>query len=162
MEENMDAGQVSSETTRFDAKLLNQDLTVAAQKNHTLTITNEFIGTRLTDDSYVFFTPATTTNYVTMPLLVTNSLRGKLPTSAIKTIEIKDKYGIIGRNFNNNFRASDEFQPISLFIDNAGNKVTEAHRANTGNFVDTIYNGGASNNTYIGLTAPITCRNSYL
>ena len=152
---NMDAGQVSSETTRFDAKLLNQDLTVAAQKNHTLTITNEFIGTRLTDDSYVFFTPATTTNYVTMPLLVTNSLRGKLPTSAIKTIEIKDKYGIIGRNFNNNFRASDEFQPISLFIDNAGNKVTEAHRANTGNFVDTIYNGGASNNTYIGLTAQL-------
>ena len=152
---NMDAGQVTSETTRFDAKLLNQDLTVAAQKNHTLTITNEFIGTRLTDDSYVFFTPATTTNYVTMPLLVTNSLRGKLPTSAIKTIEIKDKYGIIGRNFNNNFRASDEFQPISLFIDNAGNKVTEAHRANTGNFVDTIYNGGASNNTYIGLTAQL-------
>ena len=39
---NMDAGQVPSETTRFDAKLLNQDLTVAAQKNHTLTITNEF------------------------------------------------------------------------------------------------------------------------
>ena len=152
---NMDAGQVSSETTRFDAKLLNQDLTVAAQKNHTLTITNEFIGTRLTDDSYVFFTPTTTTNYVTMPLLVTNSLRGKLPTSAIKTIEIKDKYGIIGRNFNNNFRASDEFQPISLFIDNAGNKVTEAHRANTGNFVDTVYNGGASNNTYIGLTAQL-------
>ena len=152
---NMDAGQVSSETTRFDAKLLNQDLTVAAQKNHTLTITNEFIGTRLIDDSYVFFTPTTTTNYVTMPLLVTNSLRGKLPTSAIKTIEIKDKYGIIGRNFNNNFRASDEFQPISLFIDNAGNKVTEAHRANTGNFVDTVYNGGASNNTYIGLTAQL-------
>ena len=152
---NMDAGQVTSETTRFDAKLLNQDLTVAAQKNHTLTITNEFIGTRLTDDSYVFFTPATTTNYVTMPLLVTNSLRGKLPTSAIKTIEIKDKYGIIGRNFNNNFRASDEFQPISLFVDNAGTKVTEAHRANTGNFVDTVYNGGASNNTYIGLTAQL-------
>ena len=152
---NMDAGQVSSETTRFDAKLLNQDLTVAAQKNHTLTITNEFIGTRLTDDSYVFFTPATTTNYVTMPLLVTNSLRGKLPTSAIKTIEIKDKYGIIGRNFNANFKASDEYQPISLFIDNAGNKVTEAHRANTGNFVDTVYNGGASNNTYIGLTAQL-------
>ena len=152
---NMDAGQVTSETTRFDAKLLNQDLTVAAQKNHTLTITNEFIGTRLTDDSYVFFTPATTTNYVTMPLLVTNSLRGKLPTSAIKTIEIKDKYGIIGRNFNNNFRASDEFQPISLFIDNAGNKVTEAHRVNTGNFIDTVYNGGASNNTYIGLTAQL-------
>ena len=152
---NMDAGQVSSETTRFNAKLLNQDLSVAAQKNHTLTITNEFIGTRLTDDSYVFFTPTTTTNYVTMPLLVTNSLRGKLPTSAIKTIEIKDKYGIIGRNFNNNFRASDEFQPISLFIDNAGNKVTEAHRANTGNFVDTVYNGGASNNTYIGLTAQL-------
>ena len=152
---NMDAGQVSSETTRFDAKLLNQDLTVAAQKNHTLTITNEFIGTRLTDDSYVFFTPTTTTNYVTMPLLVTNSLRGKLPTSAISKIEIKDKYGIIGRNFNNNFRASDEFQPISLFIDNAGNKVTEAHRANTGNFVDTVYNGGASNNTYIGLTAQL-------
>ena len=152
---NMDAGQVTSETTRFDAKLLNQDLTVAAQKNHTLTITNEFIGTRLTDDSYVFFTPTTTTNYVTMPLLVTNSLRGKLPTSAIKTIEIKDKYGIIGRNFNNNFRASDEFQPISLFIDNAGNKVTEAHRANTGNFVDTVYNGGASNNTYVGLTAQL-------
>ena len=152
---NMDAGQVTSETTRFDAKLLNQDLTVAAQKNHTLTITNEFIGTRLTDDSYVFFTPATTTNYVTMPLLVTNSLRGKLPTSAIKTIEIKDKYGIIGRNFNANFKASDEFQPISLFIDNAGNKVTEAHRANTGNFVDTVYNGGASNNTYIGLTAQL-------
>ena len=152
---NMDAGQVTSETTRFDAKLLNQDLTVAAQKNHTLTITNEFVGTRLTDDSYVFFTPATTTNYVTMPLLVTNSLRGKLPTSAIKTIEIKDKYGIIGRNFNNNFRASDEFQPISLFIDNAGTKVTEAHRANTGNFVDTVYNGGASNNTYIGLTAQL-------
>ena len=152
---NMDAGQVTSETTRFDAKLLNQDLTVAAQKNHTLTITNEFIGTRLTDDSYVFFTPTTTTNYVTMPLLVTNSLRGKLPTSAIKTIEIKDKYGIIGRNFNNNFRASDEFQPISLFIDNAGNKVTEAHRANTGNFVDTVYNSGASNNTYIGLTAQL-------
>ena len=152
---NMDAGQVSSETTRFDAKLLNQDLTVAAQKNHTLTITNEFIGTRLTDDSYVFFTPATTTNYVTMPLLVTNSLRGKLPTSAIKTIEIKDKYGVIGRNFNNNFRASDEFQPISLFVDNAGTKVTEAHRANTGNFVDTVYNGGASNNTYIGLTAQL-------
>ena len=152
---NMDAGQVTSETTRFDAKLLNQDLTVAAQKNHTLTITNEFIGTRLTDDSYVFFTPATTTNYVTMPLLVTNSLRGKLPTSAIKTIEIKDKYGIIGRNFNANFKASDEFQPIRLFIDNAGNKVTEAHRANTGNFVDTVYNGGASNNTYIGLTAQL-------
>ena len=152
---NMDAGQVSSETTRFDAKLLNQDLTVAAQKNHTLTITNEFIGTRLTDDSYVFFTPTTTINYVTMPLLVTNSLRGKLPTSAISKIEIKDKYGIIGRNFNNNFRASDEFQPISLFIDNAGNKVTEAHRANTGNFVDTVYNGGASNNTYIGLTAQL-------
>ena len=152
---NMDAGQVTSETTRFDAKLLNQDLTVAAQKNHTLTITNEFIGTRLTDDSYVFFTPATTTNYVTMPLLVTNSLRGKLPTSAIKTIEIKDKYGIIGRNFNANFKASDEYQPISLFIDNAGNKVTEAHRANTGNFVDTVYNGGASNNTYIGLTAQL-------
>ena len=152
---NMDAGQVSSETTRFDAKLLNQDLSVAAQKNHTLTITNEFIGTRLADDSYVFFTPTTTTNYVTMPLLVTNSLRGKLPTSAIKTIEIKDKYGIIGRNFNNNFRASDEFQPISLFIDNAGNKVTEAHRANTGNFVDTVYNGGASNNTYVGLTAQL-------
>ena len=152
---NMDAGQATSETTRFDAKLLNQDLTVAAQKNHTLTITNEFIGTRLTDDSYVFFTPTTTTNYVTMPLLVTNSLRGKLPTSAIKTIEIKDKYGIIGRNFNNNFRASDEFQPISLFIDNAGTKVTDAHRANTGNFVDTIYNGGASNNTYIGLTAQL-------
>ena len=152
---NMDAGQVSSETTRFDAKLLNQDLTVAAQKNHTLTITNEFIGTRLTDDSYVFFTPTTTTNYVTMPLLVTNSLRGKLSTSAIKTIEIKDKYGIIGRNFNNNFKASDEFQPISLFIDNAGNKVTEAHRANTGNFVDTVYNGGASNNTYVGLTAQL-------
>ena len=152
---NMDAGQVTSETTRFDAKLLNQDLTVAAQKNHTLTITNEFIGTRLTDDSYVFFTPTTTTNYVTMPLLVTNSLRGKLPTSAISKIEIKDKYGIIGRNFNNNFRASDEFQPISLFIDNAGNKVTEAHRANTGNFVDTVYNGGASNNTYIGLTAQL-------
>ena len=152
---NMDAGQVTSETTRFDAKLLNQDLTVAAQKNHTLTITNEFIGTRLTDDSYVFFTPTTTTNYVTMPLLVTNSLRGKLPTSAIKTIEIKDKYGIIGRNFNNNFRASDEFQPISLFIDNAGTKVTDAHRANTGNFVDTVYNGGASNNTYIGLTAQL-------
>ena len=152
---NMDAGQVPSETTRFDAKLLNQDLTVAAQKNHTLTITNEFIGTRLADDSYVFFTPTTTTNYVTMPLLVTNSLRGKLPASAIKTIEIKDKYGIIGRNFNNNFRASDEFQPISLFIDNAGNKVTEAHRANTGNFVDTVYNGGASNNTYIGLTAQL-------
>ena len=152
---NMDAGQVTSETTRFDAKLLNQDLTVAAQKNHTLTITNEFIGTRLTDDSYVFFTPATTTNYVTMPLLVTNSLRGKLPTSAISKIEIKDKYGIIGRNFNNNFRASDEFQPISLFIDNAGNKVTEAHRANTGNFVDTVYNGGASNNTYVGLTAQL-------
>ena len=152
---NMDAGQVSSEATRFDAKLLNQDLTVAAQKNHTLTITNEFIGTRLTDDSYVFFTPTTTTNYVTMPLLVTNSLRGKLPTSAISKIEIKDKYGIIGRNFNNNFRASDEFQPISLFIDNAGNKVTEAHRANTGNFVDTVYNGGASNNTYIGLTAQL-------
>ena len=152
---NMDAGQVPSETTRFDAKLLNHDLSVAAQKNHTLTITNEFIGTRLTDDSYVFFTPTTTTNYVTMPLLVTNSLRGKLPTSAIKTIEIKDKYGIIGRNFNNNFRASDEFQPISLFVDNAGNKVTEAHRANTGNFVDTIYNGGASNNTYIGLTAQL-------
>ena len=152
---NMDAGQVSSETTRFDAKLINQDLTVAAQKNHTLTITNEFIGTRLTDDSYVFFTPTTTTNYVTMPLLVTNSLRGKLPTSAIKTIEIKDKYGIIGRTFNANFRASDEFQPISLFIDNAGNKVTEAHRANTGNFVDTVYNGGASNNTYIGLTAQL-------
>ena len=152
---NMDAGQVSSETTRFDAKLLNQDLTVAAQKNHTLTITNEFIGTRLTDDSYVFFTPTTTTNYVTMPLLVTNSLRGKLPTSAISKIEIKDKYGIIGRNFNNNFRASDEFQPISLFIDNAGTKVTDAHRANTGNFVDTVYNGGASNNTYIGLTAQL-------
>ena len=152
---NMDAGQVTSETTRFDAKLLNQDLTVAAQKNHTLTITNEFIGTRLTDDSYVFFTPTTTTNYVTMPLLVTNSLRGKLPTSAISKIEIKDKYGIIGRNFNNNFRASDEFQPISLFIDNAGNKVTEAHRANTGNFVDTVYNGGASNNTYVGLTAQL-------
>ena len=152
---NMDAGQVSSETTRFDAKLLNQDLTVAAQKNHTLTITNEFIGTRLTDDSYVFFTPTTTTNYVTMSLLVTNSLRGKLPTSAIKTIEIKDKYGIIGRNFDKNFRAADEFQPISLFIDNAGNKVTEAHRANTGNFVDTVYNGGASNNTYIGLTAQL-------
>ena len=152
---NMDAGQVTSETTRFDAKLLNQDLTVAAQKNHTLTITNEFVGTRLTDDSYVFFTPATTTNYVTMPLLVTNSLRGKLPTSAIKTIEIKDKYGIIGRNFNANFKASDEYQPISLFIDNAGNKVTEAHRANTGNFVDTVYNGGASNNTYIGLTAQL-------
>lgn len=152
---NMDAGQVASETTRFDAKLLNQDLSVAAQKNHTLTITNEFIGTRLTDDSYVFFTPTTTTNYVTMPLLVTNSLRGKLPTSAIKTIEIKDKYGIIGRNFNNNFRASDEFQPISLFVDNAGTKVTEAHRANTGNFVDTVYNGGASNNTYIGLTAQL-------
>ena len=152
---NMDAGQVTSETTRFDAKLLNQDLTVAAQKNHTLTITNEFIGTRLTDDSYVFFTPTTTTNYVTMPLLVTNSLRGKLPTSAIKTIEIKDKYGIIGRNFNNNFKASGEYQPISLFIDNAGNKVTEAHRANTGNFVDTVYNGGASNNTYIGLTAQL-------
>ena len=152
---NMDAGQVTSETTRFDAKLLNQDLTVAAQKNHTLTITNEFIGTRLTDDSYVFFTPATTTNYVTMPLLVTNSLRGKLPTSAIKTIEIKDKYGIIGRNFNANFRAADEFQPISLFIDNAGTKVTDAHRANTGNFVDTVYNGGASNNTYIGLTAQL-------
>ena len=152
---NMDAGQVSSETTRFDAKLLNQDLTVAAQKNHTLTITNEFIGTRLTDDSYVFFTPTTTTNYVTMPLLVTNSLRGKLPTSAIKTIEIKDKYGIIGRNFNANFKASDEYQPISLFIDNAGTKVTEAHRANTGNFVDTVYNGGASNNTYIGLTAQL-------
>ena len=152
---NMDAGQVTSETTRFDAKLLNQDLTVAAQKNHTLTITNEFIGTRLTDDSYVFFTPATTTNYVTMPLLVTNSLRGKLPTSAIKTIEIKDKYGIIGRNFNANFKASNEYQPISLFIDNAGNKVTEAHRANTGNFVDTVYNGGASNNTYIGLTAQL-------
>ena len=152
---NMDAGQVTSETTRFDAKLLNQDLTVAAQKNHTLTITNEFIGTRLTDDSYVFFTPTTTTNYVTMPLLVTNSLRGKLPTSAIKTIEIKDKYGIIGRNFNANFKASDEYQPISLFIDNAGNKVTEAHRANTGNFVDTVYNGGASNNTYIGLTAQL-------
>ena len=152
---NMDAGQVTSETTRFDAKLLNQDLTVAAQKNHTLTITNEFIGTRLTDDSYVFFTPATTTNYVTMPLLVTNSLRGKLPTSAIKTIEIKDKYGIIGRNFNANFKASDEFQPISLFVDNAGTKVTEAHRANTGNFVDTVYNGGASNNTYIGLTAQL-------
>ena len=152
---NMDAGQVTSETTRFDAKLLNQDLTVAAQKNHTLTITNEFIGTRLTDDSYVFFTPTTTTNYVTMPLLVTNSLRGKLPTSAIKTIEIKDKYGIIGRTFDKNFRAADEFQPISLFIDNAGNKVTEAHRANTGNFVDTVYNGGASNNTYIGLTAQL-------
>ena len=152
---NMDAGQVTSETTRFDAKLLNQDLTVAAQKNHTLTITNEFIGTRLTDDSYVFFTPTTTTNYVTMPLLVTNSLRGKLPTSAISKIEIKDKYGIIGRNFNANFRAADEFQPISLFIDNAGNKVTEAHRANTGNFVDTVYNGGASNNTYIGLTAQL-------
>ena len=152
---NMDAGQVTSETTRFDAKLLNQDLTVAAQKNHTLTITNEFIGTRLTDDSYVFFTPTTTTNYVTMPLLVTNSLRGKLPTSAISKIEIKDKYGIIGRNFNNNFRASDEFQPISLFIDNAGTKVTDAHRANTGNFVDTVYNGGASNNTYIGLTAQL-------
>ena len=152
---NMDAGQVSSETTRFDAKLINQDLTVAAQKNHTLTITNEFIGTRLTDDSYVFFTPTTTTNYVTMPLLVTNSLRGKLPTSAIKTIEIKDKYGIIGRTFDKNFRAADEFQPISLFIDNAGNKVTEAHRANTGNFVDTVYNGGASNNTYIGLTAQL-------
>ena len=152
---NMDAGQVTSETTRFDAKLLNQDLTVAAQKNHTLTITNEFVGTRLTDDSYVFFTPTTTTNYVTMPLLVTNSLRGKLPTSAIKTIEIKDKYGIIGRNFNANFKASDEYQPISLFIDNAGNKVTEAHRANTGNFVDTVYNGGASNNTYIGLTAQL-------
>ena len=152
---NMDAGQVTSETTRFDAKLLNQDLTVAAQKNHTLTITNEFIGTRLTDDSYVFFTPTTTTNYVTMPLLVTNSLRGKLPTSAIKTIEIKDKYGIIGRNFNANFKASDEYQPISLFTDNAGTKVTEAHRANTGNFVDTVYNGGASNNTYIGLTAQL-------
>ena len=152
---NMDAGQVTSETTRFDAKLLNQDLTVAAQKNHTLTITNEFIGTRLTDDSYVFFTPTTTTNYVTMPLLVTNSLRGKLPTSAISKIEIKDKYGIIGRNFNANFKASDEFQPISLFIDNAGNKVTEAHRANTGNFVDTVYNGGASNNTYVGLTAQL-------
>ena len=152
---NMDAGQVTSETTRFDAKLLNQDLTVAAQKNHTLTITNEFVGTRLTDDSYVFFTPTTTTNYVTMPLLVTNSLRGKLPTSAISKIEIKDKYGIIGRNFNNNFRASDEFQPISLFIDNAGTKVTDAHRANTGNFVDTVYNGGASNNTYIGLTAQL-------
>ena len=152
---NMDAGQVTSETTRFDAKLLNQDLTVAAQKNHTLTITNEFIGTRLTDDSYVFFTPTTTTNYVTIPLLVTNSLRGKLPTSAISKIEIKDKYGIIGRNFNNNFRASDEFQPISLFIDNAGTKVTEAHRANTGNFVDTVYNGGASNNTYVGLTAQL-------
>ena len=152
---NMDAGQVTSETTRFDAKLLNQDLSVAAQKNHTLTITNEFIGTRLTDDSYVFFTPTTTTNYVTMPLLVTNSLRGKLPTSAIKTIEIKDKYGIIGRNFNANFKASDEYQPISLFIDNAGNKVTDAHRANTGNFVDTVYNGGASNNTYIGLTTQL-------
>ena len=152
---NMDTGQVTSETTRFNAKLLNQDLTVAAQKNHTLTITNEFIGTRLTNDSYVFFTPTTTTNYVTMPLLVTNSLRGKLPTSAIKTIEIKDKYGIIGRNFNANFKASDEYQPISLFIDNAGNKVTEAHRANTGNFVDTVYNGDASNNTYIGLTAQL-------
>ena len=152
---NMDAGQVTSETTRFDAKLLNQDLTVAAQKNHTLTITNEFIGTRLTDDSYVFFTPTTTTNYVTMPLLVTNSLRGKLPTSAISKIEIKDKYGIIGRNFNANFRAADEFQPISLFIDNAGTKVTDAHRANTGNFVDTVYNGGASNNTYVGLTAQL-------
>ena len=152
---NMDASQVSSETTRFDAKLLNQDLTVAAQKNHTLTITNEFIGTRLADDSYVFFTPTTTTNYVTMPLLVTNSLRGKLPTSAISKIEIKDKYGIIGRNFNNNFRAADEYQPISLFVDNAGTKVTEAHRANTGNFVDTVYNGGASNNTYVGLTAQL-------
>ena len=152
---NMDANQVTEETTRFDAKLLNQDLTVAAQKNNKLTITNEFIGTHLADDSYVFFTPSTTTNYVTMPLLVTNSLRGKLPTSAISKIEIKDKYGIIGRNFNNNFRASDEFQPISLFIDNAGNKVAEAHRANTGNFVDTVYNGGASNNTYIGLTAQL-------
>ena len=152
---NMDANQVTEETTRFDAKLLNQDLTVAAQKNHKLTITNEFIGTRLADDSYVFFTPSTTTNYVTMPLLVTNSLRGKLPTSAISKIEIKDKYGIIGRNFNNNFRASDEFQAISLFVDNAGNQVTEAHRANTGNFVDTVYNGGASNNTYIGLTAQL-------
>ena len=151
----MDAGQVSSETTRFDAKLLNQDLSVAAQKNHTLTITNEFIGTRLADDSYVFFTPTTTTNYVTMPLLVTNSLRGKLPTSAISKIEIKDKYGIIGRTFDKNFRASDEFQPISLFIDNAGNKVTEAHRADTGNFVDTVYNGGPSNNTYVGLTAQL-------
>ena len=151
----MDLGQVSSETTRFDAKLLNQDLSVAAQKNHTLTITNEFIGTRLADDSYVFFTPTTTTNYVTMPLLVTNSLRGKLPTSAISKIEIKDKYGIIGRSFDKNFRASDEFQPISLFIDNAGNKVTEAHRANTGNFVDTVYNGGPSNNTYVGLTAQL-------
>ena len=151
----MDLGQVSSETTRFDAKLLNQDLSVAAQKNHTLTITNEFIGTRLADDSYVFFTPTTTTNYVTMPLLVTNSLRGKLPTSAISKIEIKDKYGIIGRNFNNNFRASDEFQAISLFVDNAGNQVTEAHRANVGNFVDTVYNGGPSNNTYIGLTAQL-------
>ena len=151
----MDAGQVTSETTRFDAKLLNQDLTVAAQKNHTLTITNEFIGTRLADDSYVFFTPTTTTNYVTMPLLVTNSLRGKLPTSAISKIEIKDKYGIIGRTFDKNFRATDEFQPISLFIDNAGNKVTEAHRADTGNFVDTVYNGGPSNNTYVGLTAQL-------
>ena len=152
---NMDANQETAETTRFDAKLLNKDLTVAAQLNDKLTITNEFIGTRLIDDSYVFFTPTTTTNYVTMPVLVTNSLRGKLPTSAISKLEIKDKYGIIGRSFDKNFRASDEFQPISLFIDNAGNKVTEAHRANTGNFVDTVYNGGPSNNTYIGLTAQL-------
>ena len=152
---NMDANQISEEITRFDAKLLNRDSSVAAQTNTTLYITNEFIGTRLIDDSYAFFAPTAISKDVTLPLLVTKSLRGNLPNVAIDKIEIKDKYGIIGRNFNSNFKASDEYQPISLNIDNTGRNVNEAHRANIGNFVDTVYNGGPYNNTYIGLKAKL-------
>ena len=153
--QSMDQAQRSDETTRFDAKLLNSDLTVSAQKNSTLTITNEFIGTRLLDNSYVFFTPSVQTQYVPMPLLVTNSLRGNLSTNAIDKIEIKDPYGIIGHTYNRDFRASDNYVPISLLVDNAGDKVDEVHRANIGNFVDTVYNAGPRYNTYIGLTTQL-------